>query len=237
MLGCVSYGNLSNSTRLEPAQHSRSCAEIRGLPAAAGARLRVAPSGRGGGRPMTKQSFSQRRVSLSVLRIDRGAHLESAWRRQENAEAARAAAEAAGRGVVELQNLAHLDAISEAAGPDVVAVCFYSRSCGACRKMKQRWAAMCSEAEYQRAGVRFLQHDVRTDYDEPSDVARLYRIRATPSFAFFSDGSKVGEMRMRDIRSMTGSSAAIQSHLAAGEVRLGEALRGVLFRIAPSSRR
>lgn len=82
MLGCVSYGNLSNSTRLEPAQHSRSCAEIRGLPAAAGARLRVAPSGRGGGRPMTKQSFSQRRVSLSVLRIDRGAHLESAWRRQ-----------------------------------------------------------------------------------------------------------------------------------------------------------
>lgn len=47
------------------------------------------------------------------------------------------------------------------------------------------------QAEYQRAGVRFLQHDVRTDYDEPSDVARLYRIRATPSFAFFSDGSKV----------------------------------------------
>lgn len=47
------------------------------------------------------------------------------------------------------------------------------------------------QAEYQRAGVRFLQHDVRTEYDEPSDVARLYRIRATPSFAFFSDGSKV----------------------------------------------
>lgn len=40
-------------------------------------------------------------------------------------EAARTAA--AGPGVVELQNLAHLDAVVEAAGPDVVAVCFYSR--------------------------------------------------------------------------------------------------------------
>lgn len=48
---------------------------------------------------------------------------------------------------------------------------------------------------------------------------------------------QVLEVRMRDTRSMTGTSAAIQSHLAAAEDRLGTALRAVLFRSAPSARR
>ncbi len=50
------------------------------------------------------------------------------------------------------------------------------------------------QAQHQRAGVRFLQHDVHTEYDDLSDVARLYRVRATPSFAFFVDGSKVAHL-------------------------------------------
>jgi hypothetical protein len=49
--------------------------------------------------------------------------------------------------------------------------------------------------------------------------------------------AQVLEVRMRDTRAMAGSSAAIQSHLAAAEGRLGAALRGVLFRTAPSARR
>lgn len=50
-------------------------------------------------------------------------------------------------------------------------------------------------------------------------------------------GRQVADVRMRDSRSMSGSSAAIRSSLAAAETRLGQALRGVLFRTAPSARR
>ncbi len=49
--------------------------------------------------------------------------------------------------------------------------------------------------------------------------------------------SQVLEVRMRDSRAMSGSSAAIQSHLAASEARLAASLRAVLFRSAPSARR
>jgi hypothetical protein len=48
-----------------------------------------------------------------------------------------------------------------------------------------------SQAVQQRAGVQFLQHDIRTEYDDLSDVARLYNVRATPSFAFLVGGAKV----------------------------------------------
>lgn len=140
-------------------------------------------------------------------------------------------------GVVELYNQTHLDAVVDATGPGVVAICFYSRTCGSCRKMMRRWDSMCTEAVQQRAGVQFLQHDIRTEYDDLSDVARLYNVRATPSFAFLVGGAKVLEFRMRDTRSMTGSSTAIRSSLAASERRLDAALRGVLFQTAPSARR
>ena len=45
---------------------------------------------------------------------------------QEAAEAAAAASNAVS-GVVELYSLAHLDAVVDAAGPGIVAICFYSR--------------------------------------------------------------------------------------------------------------
>lgn len=47
------------------------------------------------------------------------------------------------------------------------------------------------QAAQQRAGVRFLRHDVRTAHDDVSDVARLYRIRAVPTFVFLVGGAKV----------------------------------------------
>lgn len=48
------------------------------------------------------------------------------------------------------------------------------------------------QAAQQRAGVCFLKHDVRTAHDDVSDVARFYRVRATPTFAFLVGGAKVG---------------------------------------------
>ena len=43
----------------------------------------------------------------------------------------------------------------------------------------------------QMAGVRFLKHNIRDDFDDLTDVARLYRIRAVPCFVFFIGGAQV----------------------------------------------
>ena len=41
------------------------------------------------------------------------------------------------------------------------------------------------------AGVRFLKHNIRDDFDDLTDVARLYGIRAVPCFVFFIGGAQV----------------------------------------------
>ena len=43
----------------------------------------------------------------------------------------------------------------------------------------------------QMAGVRFLKHNIRDDFDDLTDVARLYGIRAVPCFVFFIGGAQV----------------------------------------------
>ena len=48
---------------------------------------------------------------------------------------------------------------------------------------------------------------------------------------------QVQQLQMRDMRSLTGSSAHIQRLLTADHRRLSAALREVLFRTAPSARR
>ena len=37
--------------------------------------------------------------------------------------------------------------------------------------------------------VRFLKHNVFSEYDEWSDIADMYRVRAVPKFMLFSDGA------------------------------------------------
>ena len=49
--------------------------------------------------------------------------------------------------------------------------------------------------------------------------------------------SQVQQLQMRDMRSLSGSSAHIQRLLTADSRRLTAALREVLFRTAPSARR
>ena len=43
----------------------------------------------------------------------------------------------------------------------------------------------------QRAGVKFLKHNVRDEFDDVTDIARLYRIKNVPCFVFFSGGAMV----------------------------------------------
>ncbi len=66
------------------------------------------------------------------------------------------------------------------------------QSCGVCKSVFAQYHTMALEASYQRAGVRFLTHDVRTEFDERSDVAHLYNTsRTVPTFLFFVDGAVV----------------------------------------------
>ena len=41
----------------------------------------------------------------------------------------------------------------------------------------------------QLAGVRFLKHNIRDDFDDPTDVARLYGVRSVPCFVFLVGGA------------------------------------------------
>ena len=66
------------------------------------------------------------------------------------------------------------------------------QSCGVCRTLMQRYNVLCAESAAQRAGLRFLKHNVRNEFDDPSDVARMFRVRATPCFVFLDGGAKVG---------------------------------------------
>ena len=43
----------------------------------------------------------------------------------------------------------------------------------------------------QLAGVRFLKHNIRDDFDDLTDVARLYGVRSVPCFVFFVGGAQV----------------------------------------------
>ena len=43
----------------------------------------------------------------------------------------------------------------------------------------------------QKAGVRFLMHNVRDAFDDLTDIAALYRIKAVPAFVFFVGGAQV----------------------------------------------
>ncbi len=55
----------------------------------------------------------------------------------------------------------------------------------------QRYAALCAESAAQRAGLRFVKHNVRNEFDDPSDVARMFGVRSTPCFVFLVGGAKV----------------------------------------------
>ena len=56
----------------------------------------------------------------------------------------------------------------------------------------QRYTELCLKESHARAGLRFIKHNIRNDFDDPSDVARMFRVRAAPTFYFFVGGANVG---------------------------------------------
>jgi thiol:disulfide interchange protein len=132
-----------------------------------------------------------------------------------------------------VDDAAHLDAVAAAAGSAVVCLFLYSRSCGTCREMRRVFADLASEAAASGARCVFVQHDVRDAFDEPSDLARLHRVRSVPTVLFFGGGAAVGRCALADSRVVAPTARG-----AGGARRwLKATLTEVLLRQAPSARR
>ena len=137
--------------------------------------------------------------------------------------------------VTRLRSVAHLDALAAAAAPAVLAVAFYSRSCGICKETLAAWEDAAREAGASGAGIIFLKHDVRDDYEEESDVARLHRVRAVPNLLFFAGGAAVSRVTLADARVIVPLSGGRDG--ANRRARLRAALQAVLMRETPSAKR
>jgi hypothetical protein len=205
---------------------------------------------------------------LNAINIDRRAHLEAAWRRQAEEEAALAAlsggvlrsageagpgpgsaasssASAAAAPALDpaalhtVRSAAHLDALAAAAGgATVIAVVFYSRSCGTCKAWLAGARACAAEAGAARSGVLFAAHDVRDAWDDATDLARLHRVRAVPTVLFFSGGASVRRLAAPDSRALAPKAHA--RGVGGGDwarARLRAAVDEVVFRETPSARR
>ncbi|CAI5493355.1 unnamed protein product [Closterium sp. Naga37s-1] len=61
------------------------------------------------------------------------------------------------------------------------------------------------------SAVRFLKHNVRDDYDDLTEIALLYRIKLVPAFAFFKDGSCIGQIATRDTSRVAAALAILLS--------------------------
>lgn len=68
----------------------------------------------------------------------------------------------------------------------LVVVDFFAQWCGPCKKI----APYVEELSREFAGVSFLKVDV----DELPDVASAEGISAMPTFRFYKDGKKIGEV-------------------------------------------
>jgi hypothetical protein len=78
-----------------------------------------------------------------AISIDRRHHMELAWRRQQELDAqAPQDLELLNSGkVLEVRDLAHLEALQQSFESSVIVVCFYKRSCGTCKSTLRRCAA------------------------------------------------------------------------------------------------
>lgn len=139
--------------------------------------------------------------------------------------------------VLEVRNLRQLELLLEKAGNSVVVIFFYSKSCGACKQILCKYSRLCTESYREGANVVFLKHNVHNDFDNLSDIIKMYGIRTVPSFGFYAGGALVRCVRMRDIRGLAGTPDKIRAALYSDQQKLVSTLREVLFRFAPSAMR
>jgi hypothetical protein len=68
--------------------------------------------------------------------------------------------------------LEHLESVLDKAGSQLLVLCLYTSSCGACQLVSQRLDALCAEAARARTRAVFARHNVIDEYDAWSDIAR-----------------------------------------------------------------
>lgn len=93
--------------------------------------------------------------------------------------------------VVEVQDLEHLESLLEKAGSSLVVVCFYTRSCGACKALLQEFEHLCQEARAQQVRAVFARHNLLDEFDNWSDVSAWHKIRVVPTVVFYDGGALV----------------------------------------------
>ena len=69
------------------------------------------------------------------------------------------------------------------------------QSCGTCKEVLRHCSQLCLENSQQKAGVLFLKHNIWNDFDDLTDVARMYKAKAVPSFIFLTGGAMVSCLR------------------------------------------
>ncbi|XP_028285603.1 thioredoxin b [Parambassis ranga] len=87
-----------------------------------------------------------------------------------------------------VKNLAEFQAKLKEAGDRLVVVDFTASWCGPCKMIGPKFEQLSEKSEYK--DVIFLKVDV----DNAEDVSAHYQIRAMPTFLFFRNGQKVGEV-------------------------------------------
>ena len=161
-------------------------------------------------------------IQPKAFHIDHRHHMNLAWERQAKEDelllptTLQNDINKAGA-VLPVKNLHHLELLLEAAGGRLAILTLYSASCGVCKETRRVFQQLCAESHRQLARTVFLEHDVFDEFDSPSDLARLYRIKSVPQVLFFIDGALVRRFSMADVRSVIRSSSMEmeQRHLKA----------------------
>lgn len=102
--------------------------------------------------------------------------------------------------VVEVQDLEHLESLVDKAGSSLVVVCFYTRSCGACKALLQEFQHLCEEAKAQQVRAVFARHNLLNEFDYWSDVSVWHKIRVVPTVMFYDGGAVVSLSLASDSR-------------------------------------
>jgi hypothetical protein len=85
---------------------------------------------------------------VQAIRIDRRQHLELAWQRQNARDEWWQQLDSQQQlrdTPIEVQDLEQLDKLMEWAGNSLVVVCFFTRSCGACKGLLACFDQLCKE--------------------------------------------------------------------------------------------
>lgn len=125
------------------------------------------------------------------------------------------------------------------AGSKPILLFLFTSSCGACKQFLKRLEQMCVQAHHQQAGVVFVKHNIYNEFDDFSDLSRMYKVRYVPCFMFFDEGALVRKMVIRDVRQMAfevGSAQGVQQEHNDDYSKLQTLIRALVFKAAPSSR-